>query len=52
MRHNALGKSKEAINGEDGSKKDADYSWVDKLGFWPRRIWYVQYVGNHHVCVL
>ena len=40
MRNKATLKNKEAINGDDSKQKDSDYSWVDKLGFWPRKIWY------------
>lgn len=40
MRHKASPKNKEAINGDENKQQDSDYSWVDKLGFWPRKIWY------------
>lgn len=48
MRNKATLKNKEAINGDDGKQKDSDYSWVDKLGFWPRKIWY--YCIVHIMC--
>lgn len=40
MRNKATMKNKETINGDDNKQPDSDYSWVDKLGFWPRKIWY------------
>ena len=40
MRNKATMKNKETINGDDSKQPDSDYSWVDKLGFWPRKIWY------------
>lgn len=47
MRNKATMKSKETINGDvNKQQQDVDYSWVDKLGFWPRKIWYY-----HFICI-
>ena len=52
MRSKAALKNKEAINGDDSKQKDSDYSWVDKLGFWPRKIWYYHILSRVHNSLL
>jgi len=51
MRHKASPKRKDTINGDESKQQDADYSWVDKLGFWPRKIWYNCILSMHGLSI-